>query len=213
MFDDSRAAFARQASLIRARLLAGTILASDETSMRVGKQNWWAWVFHHADSACFVIHPNRSRAVVEGFLGNDRPDFWVSDRLASQMGWAKKDHQVCLAHLIREAKYASEAGDSVLDGDRQCPAVRTMPPGLSLRASGDCRAISATFRCANERGEVTTAHSANARHLLLFGTKSACASLRTVGIASCPKRRNTSGTLPNAPSYLRCFVIPVTGRC
>jgi len=51
--------------------------------------------------------------VVEGFLGNYRPDFWVSDRLASQMGWAKKDHQVCLAHLIREAKYAIQAGDSV----------------------------------------------------------------------------------------------------
>jgi transposase len=114
MFDDSRAAFARQASLIRARLLAGTILASDETSMRVGKQNWWAWVFHHADSACFVIHPNRSRAVVEQFLGTYRPDFWVSDRLASQMGWAKKDHQVCLAHLIREAQYAIDAGDNVV---------------------------------------------------------------------------------------------------
>jgi transposase len=69
-------------------------------------------VFHHADSACFVIHPNRSRAVVEEFLGTYRPDFWVSDRLASQMGWAKKDHQVCLAHLIREARYAIDAGDS-----------------------------------------------------------------------------------------------------
>ena len=113
MLDDSRGAFARQASLIRAKLLAGTILESDETSVRVGKQTWWTWVFHHADSACFVIHPNRSRAVVEGFLGTYRPDFWVSDRLASQMDWAKKDHQVCLAHLIREAQYALDAGDSV----------------------------------------------------------------------------------------------------
>ena len=121
MLDDSRQAFARQTSLIRARLLAGTILQSDETSMRVGKKNWWAWVFHHADSACFVIHPNRSRAVVEGFLGTHRPDFWVSDRLASQMDWAKKDHQVCLAHLIREAQYAIDAGDSVF-----APALRKL---------------------------------------------------------------------------------------
>jgi len=112
ILDDSRDAFARQAKLIRTKLLAGTILQSDETSMRVGKQNWWAWVFHHADSACFVIHRNRSRAVVEEFLASWRPDFWVSDRLASQMGWAKKDHQVCLAHLIRDAKYAIEAGDT-----------------------------------------------------------------------------------------------------
>src|SRR5258708_21983162 len=27
------------------------------------------------------------------------------------MGWAKKDHQVCLAHLIRDAQYAIDAGD------------------------------------------------------------------------------------------------------
>jgi transposase len=113
MLDDSRQAFARQASLIRARLLAGTILQSDETSVRVGKQTWWNWVFHHGKDACFVIHRNRSRAVVEQFLGEYRPDFWVSDRLASQMGWANKDHQVCLAHLIRDAQYAIDAGDDV----------------------------------------------------------------------------------------------------
>jgi transposase len=51
MVNDSRAAFARQASLIRALLLAGTILQSDETRAGVGKQNWWTWVFHHGDSA------------------------------------------------------------------------------------------------------------------------------------------------------------------
>jgi len=112
MLDDSKLAFAQAASLIRARLLAGTILQSDETSVRVGKRTWWTWVFHHAEDACFVIHPNRSRAVVEQFLGEHRPDFWVSDRLAAQMNWAKKDHQVCLAHLIRDAQYAIDAGDT-----------------------------------------------------------------------------------------------------
>jgi transposase len=112
MLDDSRLAFAAQASLIRNKLLAGTILQSDETSVRVGKKTWWTWVFHHADSACFVIHPHRSRAVVEEFLGQYRPDFWVSDRLASQMGWARIEHQVCLAHLLRDVQYAIDAGDA-----------------------------------------------------------------------------------------------------
>ena len=28
------------------------------------------------------------------------------------MGWAKHDHQFCLAHLIRDAKYAIDAGDT-----------------------------------------------------------------------------------------------------
>ena len=112
ILDASRSAFARQMSLIRARLLAGTILESDETSMRVGKRTWWTWVFHHADDCCFVIRPSRGKDVVAEFLGKVRPDFWVSDRFAAQMGWASKDNQVCLAHLIREARYAIDAGDT-----------------------------------------------------------------------------------------------------
>jgi transposase len=110
----SRAAFARQTSLIKARLLAGTALACDETGMRVGKANWWLWVFHHEDSAVFVADPHRSKAVVATFLGDWRPDHWISDRYGAQMGWAACNHQVCLAHLIRDAQYAIEAGDEVL---------------------------------------------------------------------------------------------------
>jgi transposase len=121
MLHDGKQAFARAASLIRARLLAGTILQSDETSVRVGKRTWWNWVFHHEDSACFVIDPHRGRAVVESFLGEHRPHFWVSDRFAAQMNWATKDHQVCLAHLIRDANYAIEAGDSAF-----APALRKL---------------------------------------------------------------------------------------
>jgi transposase len=110
---DSREPFAVQTSLIKARLRAGTALASDETGLRVGKANWWLWVFHHGDSAVFVADAHRSRAVVEAFLGEWRPDYWISDRLASQMGWAKREHQVCLAHLIRDVQYAIDAGDAV----------------------------------------------------------------------------------------------------
>ena len=112
MLADSRPAFAQQTSLIRARLLASTIPQSDETSAREGPQTWWTWVFHHADSACFLIRPSRGKDVVEELLGDHRPQFWVSDRLAAQMGWATKDHQVCLAHLLREAQYAIDAGDA-----------------------------------------------------------------------------------------------------
>jgi transposase len=111
MLEASGDGFAHQASLIRDRLLSGTILQSDETSARVGKKTWWTWVFHNGDSARFVVAPSRSKQVVADFLGEVRPDFWVSDRLAAQMGWATKDHQVCLAHLIRDVQYALDAGD------------------------------------------------------------------------------------------------------
>jgi transposase len=111
MLEASGGGFARQTSLIRDRLLSGTILQSDETSARVGKKTWWTWVFHNGDSACFVIRPSRGKAVVGEFLGAVRPDFWVSDRLGAQMGWARTGHQACLAHLLRDVQYAIDAGD------------------------------------------------------------------------------------------------------
>jgi len=109
---DSREAFAEQTDLIRARLLSGSVLQSDETGMRVGKKTWWTWVFHHGKDCCFVAAPSRGKNVVEAFLGSHRPDYWVSDRLAAQMGWATKEHQVCLAHLLRDVQYAIDAGDN-----------------------------------------------------------------------------------------------------
>jgi transposase len=45
--------------------------------------------------------PSRAKKVVEDFLGDFRPDFWVSDRYGGQMGWASANNQVCLAHLNR----------------------------------------------------------------------------------------------------------------
>ena len=114
MLEQAAPAFAAQAGRIKERLLSGTVLESDETSVRVGKRTFWNWVFHHGDSACFVIRPSRGKAVVEEFLGTVRPDFWVSDRLGAQMGWATKDHQACLAHLLRDIQYAIDSGDDAL---------------------------------------------------------------------------------------------------
>ena len=110
----SAAPFKAAVSLIKARLLQGTAIASDETGVRVGRANWWLWVFHPGDSAVFVADAHRSKAVVEAFLGDHRPDFWTSDRFGAQAGWARRNHQVCLAHLIRDVQYAIAAGDVVL---------------------------------------------------------------------------------------------------
>ena len=111
MMEDSAPSFETQMNRIKQRLLSGTAIASDETGIRVGKKTFWTWVFHHADSACFVIRPSRGKAVVREFLGDIRPEFWISDRLGAQMGWARTDYQACLAHLLRDIQYAIDAGD------------------------------------------------------------------------------------------------------
>jgi transposase len=107
-------AFAGQTERLEADLKQGTVIASDETGLRVGKKNRWLWVFHDGPTALFLADQSRAKTVVEGFLGDWRPDYWISDRYSGQRGWAKKGHQFCLAHLIRDTRYHIEAGDTVV---------------------------------------------------------------------------------------------------
>lgn len=58
-----------------------------------------------------VIRPSRGKAVVHEVFGPARPQVWVSDMLGSQRGHAK-EWQVCLAHLLRDVRYAVECGDT-----------------------------------------------------------------------------------------------------
>ena len=92
-------------------MLASPVVCSDETSVRVTGKNWWEWVFIGTRAVLHVIQPSRGKAVVTALFGTIRPEVWVSDMLGSQRGhgvlW-----QVCLAHLLRDAKYAIECGDT-----------------------------------------------------------------------------------------------------
>jgi len=117
ILSSARDAFAKQREAIRARLFSGTILQSDETGLRVCKDNWYLWVFHHEDSAVFVAKPTRAQSVIGDFLGDFTPQYWVSDRYAGQLGWAEKENQVCLSHLIRDVQYAIDSGDGVIGPD------------------------------------------------------------------------------------------------
>jgi transposase len=49
--------------------------------------------------------------VVTALFGAIQPEVWVSDMLGSQRGHGVM-WQVCLAHLLRDAKYAIECGDT-----------------------------------------------------------------------------------------------------
>ena len=92
-------------------VLASPVVRSDETSVRVKGKNWWEWVFVGRRAALHVIKPSRGKAVVEAVFGAITPEVWVSDMLGSQRGHAE-EWQVCLAHLLRDATYAVECGDT-----------------------------------------------------------------------------------------------------
>ena len=116
LLQHSAQAFAAQASLIKQRLLSSTVLASDETSVRVGKKTFWTWVFHHADSACFVIRPSRGKAAVGEFLGDVAPR--SGSPTASAPRWAGPPG------TIRSASPICRATSST----RSTPAMPPSPP-------------------------------------------------------------------------------------
>ena len=104
--------FAAEADAIAEIVRTSPVIASDETSARVCGKTWWQWTFVAATAVYHTIVPTRGKIVPVEFLGGAKPKVWISDRLAAQCNHAEA-HQVCLAHLIRDAQYAFDAGDTI----------------------------------------------------------------------------------------------------
>ena len=94
---------------IGAQVRAGPVIGSDETSARVAGRNAWHWVFQTPEASYHVIVPRRNADVIAAFLGETRPEGWVSDLWSPQIRVDAATHQLCLAHQIRNLSYAAEA--------------------------------------------------------------------------------------------------------
>jgi transposase len=99
------------ATAIREMVTASDVVCSDETSARVTGKTWWEWVFVGTLAVLHIIRPSRGKVVVQELFGAIQPMVWVFDMLGSQRGHGM-DWQVCLAHLLRDARYAVECGDT-----------------------------------------------------------------------------------------------------
>jgi transposase len=104
--------FAECAQTIHETVRNSPVIASDETSARVKGKTHWQWTFVAATAVAHLIAPTRGKIVPTAFLDGARPKVWLSDRLLAQGNHAEA-HQFCLAHLIRDAQYAIDAGDTV----------------------------------------------------------------------------------------------------
>lgn len=124
----ARAPLLAATATIRDMVLASPVVCSDETSARVRGKNWWEWVFIGTLAVLHIIQPSRGKAVVRALFGEIRPAVWVSDMLGSQRGngvlW-----QVCLAHLLRDATYAIECGDTAFSAPFKLLLLRAIAIG------------------------------------------------------------------------------------
>jgi len=98
------------AAPIAAAVRESPVVGSDETSARVRGKTWWQWVLLSSTAICHVIADTRAASVVTTFMNGAQPDVWVADRYGGQLGHGAA-RQMCLAHLLRDAAYASEDGD------------------------------------------------------------------------------------------------------
>jgi transposase len=94
---------------IGAQVRAGPVIGSDETSARVAGRNAWHWVFQTPEASYHIIVRRRNADVIAAFLGETRPEGWVSDLWPPQIKVDADTHQLCLAHQIRDLSYAAEA--------------------------------------------------------------------------------------------------------
>jgi transposase len=92
-----------------AAVRASPVIGSDETGARVAGKTAWQWVFQTPEASYHVIVPRRNAEVIAAFLGDTRPEGWVSDLWAPQVQVEATTHQICLAHQIRNLTYAVEA--------------------------------------------------------------------------------------------------------
>jgi transposase len=101
-----------EVAAILARLRRSRIVCCDETTLRIGGQTHWNWVFQNDQVVIHVVRSTRAASVVTEVMAGHRPTIWVSDLYGAQQGHADR-WQVCLAHQLRDCQYAIDAGDAV----------------------------------------------------------------------------------------------------
>jgi transposase len=112
MLQRAKPCFDSEVMAILARLRRSRIVASDETSVRIDGCTYWNWVFQNDRVVIHVVRNSRAASVVTETMAGHRPSIWVSDLYGAQQGHADL-WQVCLAHQLRDCKYAIEAGDTI----------------------------------------------------------------------------------------------------
>ena len=94
---------------IRKRIECAPVVGADETSAAVGKQLHWNWIFQ-TDALTYVYQlKSRGQEAVDSKFPNGLPhSTLVTDRKQTYFKMNVKNHQVCLAHLLRNAEYLNE---------------------------------------------------------------------------------------------------------
>lgn len=120
---------------IRKRLETASVVGADETGAAVGKHLHWNWIFQN-DLLTYVFQSeSRGQKAIDSKFPKGLPySTLVTDRHQSYFKMNVKDHQVCLAHLLRNAEYLNEL-DSNQDWSRRF--IQLIEHSINLRREGN----------------------------------------------------------------------------
>jgi len=92
----------------------------DETSWKKNGRLQWVWVFCNKQLAYFSIEKTRGAKVVQKHLGKNSNIAITSDFYGGYNWISHKNHQVCLAHLVRDFKFMATLPDATVRKRARC---------------------------------------------------------------------------------------------
>jgi len=96
---------------IREQVRGSAVVGSDETRQRVAGENQWSWVVQSSTAAYHWVGESRATKELLDFFDGVCPEVQGSDCFSAQLASPVAAKQVCMAHQLRDLKYAQEHGD------------------------------------------------------------------------------------------------------
>lgn len=94
---------------IRQAVECSSVVGADESGVNINGKNYWLWTFQIELASYLAVDKSRAGAVVaEHFPDGFVDSTLVSDRLALYFKVECADHQICLAHLLRNTLYMQD---------------------------------------------------------------------------------------------------------
>lgn len=94
---------------IRAEIMNSQVIGSDETGIKVGGKNHWAWTWQDVENTLISISQSRGiQAITESVMNYLPKAIVCHDAWRAQFSVDCRDHQLCCAHLLRELNYLKD---------------------------------------------------------------------------------------------------------
>lgn len=96
--------------IIKQQIANSSVVGADETGAKVNGAKWWIWVWQNLLNTFIVASDNRGSQTINSVWKDGLPNATlISDRWAAQLKSTVKNHQLCLAHLLRELIFLEES--------------------------------------------------------------------------------------------------------